>query len=139
MQLQHILIPTDFSGFAEEVVQQVLALAAREQAKVLLLHVLPGPSEPGTGEAMQARTAQWLRDLVGQAWVPVHTLVGWGTPATEICRVAKEYHIDLIAMSTHGRTGIAQHVMGSVADAVIRQAPCAVLILRAARAGKEGA
>jgi nucleotide-binding universal stress UspA family protein len=55
----------------------------------------------------------------------------WGDPAAEICRVAQERQMDLIAMSTHGRTGRTLELIGSVADAVVRRAPCAVLIFRA--------
>ena len=65
------------------------------------------------------------------ASVPVHTLVVWGDPAAEICRVAQERQMDSIAMSTHGRTGRTLELIGSVADAVVRRAPCAVLIFRA--------
>jgi nucleotide-binding universal stress UspA family protein len=61
----------------------------------------------------------------------VHTLVVWGDPAAEICRVAQERQSDLIAISTHGRTGRELEFIGSVADAVVRRAPCAVLLLRA--------
>jgi universal stress protein A len=132
MQFQNILIPTDFSGSAEQAVQHALALAAREQAQILLLHVLPGMAVPGAEKTQHATAEQWLQDLARQAPVPVQTLVVWGTPATEICRVATERHCDLIAMSTHGRTGRTLDHIGSVADAVIRQAPCAVLIFRAA-------
>ena len=130
MQFQNILIPTDFSGSAEKAMQQALTFAAREQANVFLLHVLPGMAVPGTEERKQATAEQWLRDVASQASVPVQTLVVWGTPAAEICRVAKEHNIDLIVMSTHGRTGRALDLIGSVADHVIRHAPCAVLILR---------
>jgi len=131
MQFQHILIPTDFSGSAEQAVQHALTLAAREQAQILLLHVLPGIAVSGTEEGRQATADRWLRDLARQASGPVQTLVVWGDPAVEICRVAKERHIDLIAMSTHGRTGRVLDRIGSVADTVVRQAPCAVLIFRA--------
>jgi nucleotide-binding universal stress UspA family protein len=133
MQFQHILIPTDFSGAAEQAVRHTLTLAAHAQAQILLLHVLPGMEVPGAGR--QATAAQWLHDLARHVSVPVHTLVVWGDPATEICRVAQERHCDLIAMSTHGRTGRALDLSGSVATAVIRQAPCAVLIWRAALFG----
>jgi nucleotide-binding universal stress UspA family protein len=92
---------------------------------------------PGTEERKQATAEQWLGDIASRASVPVQTLVVWGTPAAEICRVAKEHHIDLIAMSTHGRTGRALDLIGSVADVVIRQAPCAVLILRASLSVEE--
>jgi nucleotide-binding universal stress UspA family protein len=131
MQFQNILIPTDFSGSAEQAVQHALTLAAREQAQILLLHVLSGMAFPGTGNGQQATAEQWLQDLARQASVPVHTLVVWGDPAAEICRVAQERQSDLIAMSTHGRTGRTLELIGSVADAVVRRAPCAVLIFRA--------
>ena len=132
MQFQNILIPTDFSGSAEHAVQHALTLAAREQAQILLLHVLPGLAVPGTEDRRQATAEQWLQDLARQASVPVHTLVVWGDPAVEICRVAQERQCDLIAMSTHGRTGRTLELIGSVVDAVVRRAPCAVLIFRAA-------
>ena len=63
MQFQNILIPTDFSGSAEQAVQHALTLAAREQAQILLLHVLPGLAVPGTEDRQQATAAQWLQDL----------------------------------------------------------------------------
>ena len=131
MQFQNILIPTDFSGSAEPAVQHALTLAAREQAQILLLHVLPGMAGPGPEDRRQATAEQWLQELARQASVPVHTLVVWGDPAAEICRVAQERQSDLIAISTHSRTGRELAFIGSVADAVVRRAPCAVLLLRA--------
>jgi nucleotide-binding universal stress UspA family protein len=136
MQFQNILIPTDFSGAAEQAVQHALTLAARERAQILLLHVLPGMAVPGTEDRRQATAEQWLHDLARHASVPVETLVVWGDdPAAQICRVATERQSDLIAMSTHGRTGRALDLIGSVADAVVRRAPCAVLIFRASLFG----
>jgi nucleotide-binding universal stress UspA family protein len=135
MAFQHILIPTDFSGAAEAAVQQAMAFAAREQGQVFLLHVLPGMAVPGQEEQQQATAEQWLRDLAAQAAVPAQPLLAWGDPATEICRVARDRHCDLIVMSTHGRTGRVLDLIGSVADAVVRRAPCAVLIWRAALFG----
>ena len=132
MQFQNILIPTDFSGAAEHAVQHALTLAAREQAQILLLHVLPGMAFPDTEDRRQATAEQWLHDLARHAAVPVETLVVWGDdPAAEICRMAQERQCDLIVMSPHGRTGRALDLIGSVADTVVRRAPCAVLLLRA--------
>jgi len=132
MQFQNILIPTDFSGAAAPAVQHALTLAARAQAQILLLHVLPGLGGPGTEDRRRATAEQWLHDLARHASIPVDTLVVWGdNAAVAICRVAQERQCDLIAMSTHGRTGQTLDVLGSVADAVVRQAPCAVLLLRA--------
>jgi nucleotide-binding universal stress UspA family protein len=132
MQFQHILIPTDFSGTAEPAVQHVLTLAMREQARVLLLHVLPALAVVEAEDRAQATAEEWLQEVTRQVAGPVETLVVRGTPATEICRVATERHCDLIAMSTHGRTGRARDLLGSVANEVLRQAPCAVLVFRAA-------
>jgi nucleotide-binding universal stress UspA family protein len=132
MQFQHILIPTDFSGTAEPAVAHALALATREQAQVLLLHVLPGIAVVEEEDQAQAMAERWLQEVARQVPGPVETLVVRGTPATEICRVATERHCDLIAMSTHGRTGRARDLLGSVANEVLRQAPCAVLVFRAA-------
>ena len=134
MPFHTILIPTDCSGSAETVVQQALALAAREQAHVLLLHVLPSPFVQGTEETLQAHVEQRLQAMARPALVPVQMLVRWGNPGAEICRVATDHNVDLIVMSTHGYTGLAHETMGSVADVVLRQAPCAVFILRAWRA-----
>jgi nucleotide-binding universal stress UspA family protein len=86
---------------------------------------------PGTEDRRQATAEQWLQNLARHASVPVNTLVVWGDPAAEICHVAQERQSDLIAMSTHGRTGRTLELIGSVADAVVRRAPCAVLIFRA--------
>lgn len=129
MPFYHILIPTDCSEAEAEAVQQALALAAREEATVLLLHVLPS-LVPGCEETLQANVEHRLQALARGATVPVYTRIVWGTPGVEICRVATEHHSDLIAMRTHGRTGLPLVHLGSVADYVIRHAPCAVLILR---------
>ena len=135
MPFHTILIPTDCSSSAEAGVQQALAFAAREQAHVLLLHVLPSPFVQGTEETLQAHAEHWLQTVARHAGAPVQTLVAWGTPGAEICRVATDHQCDLIAMDTHGYTGVVLDRIGSVADYVIRQAPCPVLILRTAHAG----
>ena len=57
----------------------------------------------------------------------------WGSPPVEICRIAQERHVDLIVMSTHGHAGLAHLLIGSVAERVVRYAPCSVLIVRPTR------
>src|SRR5262249_19155303 len=114
MPFHHILLPTDGSDADVEAVQQGLALAAREEATGLLLHVLPSLI-PGCEETLLANVNCRLQALARHATVPVQTLVGWGSPGAEICRVAMEHHSDLIAMRTHGRTGLSLVHLGSVA------------------------
>src|SRR5215470_12023633 len=141
MEMHTILVPTDFSTYAEHALLEALAIAARDQAHVLLLHVLPllpmtwaeewPLPQPQFEEQMQRDAEQQLQTLAAQHTVPIETLVLWGSPATVICDVAKTRQCHLIVMSTHGRTGLAHVFIGSVAERVVRYAPCAVLIVRA--------
>ena len=72
-----------------------------------------------------------LRDLIPHAFKNRSTVdVASGDPAEAIVQVAREHAIDLIVMSTHGRTGLAHVLLGSVAEKVVRQAPCPVLVTR---------
>lgn len=140
MEMHTILLPTDFSLYAENACQQGFALAAREKARVLLLHVLlrsdlafgdtPFPMREQLENEMYADAEQRLKLLAASQAVPVETLVVWGHPASEICRIAEERGADLIVMSTHGRTGLAHLFIGSVAERVVRYAPCSVFIIR---------
>src|SRR6266851_5617114 len=135
-----MLLPTDFSPSAEHACHQGFALAARAQAQVVLLHVLgrstlafgdtPLPMRAQLEHEICAEAEQRLTVLAASQTVPVVTRVVWGNPAVAICRIAHERQIDLIVMSTHGRTGLAHMFMGSVAERVVRSAPCAVLIVR---------
>ena len=140
MKIHHILVPTDFSADAEYVLQQALVLAARDTAHVLLLHVLRRcevmwlegvwPTRAQIMQELQAEVEQRLQAAAAAQPLPIETLAVWGNPGTEICRIAKERGTDLIVMSTHGRTGLAHLFIGSVAERVVRHAPCSVLIIR---------
>jgi nucleotide-binding universal stress UspA family protein len=140
MEIRTILLPTDFSPWAEHACQQGFALAAREHAHVLLVHVLlrsdlafgdiPLPMREQAEKGLQAEAESRLRTLAAEQSMAVETLVVWGSPPVEICRIAQERHVDLIVMSTHGHTGLAHLLIGSVAERVVRHAPCSVLIVR---------
>jgi nucleotide-binding universal stress UspA family protein len=141
MEMHTILVPTDFSTYAEHALQEALTIAARDQARVLLLHVLPfltfpwvdewSLARPQFEEMIQRDAEQQLQTMAAQQTVPMETRVLWGDPATTICEVAHTRPCELIVMSTHGRTGLAHVFIGSVAERVVRYAPCAVLIVRA--------
>jgi nucleotide-binding universal stress UspA family protein len=140
MEIHTILLPTDFSTYAEHACQQEFTLAARKNAHVLLLHVLlrsdlafgniPFPIQEQAEKEMQAGAEHRLKTLASSRTASVETSVVWGSPAAEICRVAKERGVDLIVMSTHGRTGLAHLFIGSVAERVVRHALCSVLVVR---------
>jgi universal stress protein A len=141
MTLKKILIPVDFSPHSDQAMQTGLALAEQAGATVMLFHVIPQPPVEVTRmvatekqvEAELRRSAEnELKTRATGKKVPVESLVVWGgNPVTEICLVAARQNIDLIVMGSHGRTGLDHMLIGSVAERVIRHAPCSILVTRA--------
>lgn len=138
--IRSILHPTDFSPQADAALMFALALARDQKAQLTLLHVarwpirpigLPPDASPPPDEELERR--QLERELrqrpVGH--VPVEYRLEYAdTSAEGILKVARESGCDLIVMGTHGRTGLSRLLLGSVAEEVIRQAPCPVLTVR---------
>ena len=144
MPITRILVPTDFSADAETAVTYALELARRANAVVRLVHVIEDPIAAGmwSSEIYTADIASLQINLVRdaeqrlRAYVPegdttVTVEVRTGAVAKQILEAANEWGSNLIVMGTHGRTGIARMLMGSVAEKVVRLAPCLVLTLRA--------
>jgi glycine betaine transporter len=144
---RRILWPTDLSPLAQAAAPHVLGLASGAGAEVVLLHVLPSattyvvPPKMGTllvrlqREARAAAEVQ-LRRLERQLKAPgirAHAVLAMGVPFQEIVRAARRLRCDLIVLATHGQTGLAHAVLGSVAENVVRHAPCPVLTVRPAR------
>jgi len=136
-----ILVPLDGSPTAEAAVPIALRLAHAENAGVVLLtvtavHPMPDPV-PAEVDLVPIRTAEAYLDSVKHRlagdYPNVSTAVWRGTPAAAIVRVAQEYKVDEIVMTTHGRTGAERDMFGSVADAVLRAAPIPILVLRPRR------
>lgn len=135
-QIKRILAATDFGADGDEAVDYACNLAERLDAELHLLHVVPKGSLP-SGAADEPERLQAARQSLGRlpARITPSTLMivrklCEGAPADEIPRYAEENEIDLIALGTHGRDGLAHFVMGSVAEKVIRAAPCPVVIAR---------
>lgn len=142
-EIRKILLPTDFSPRAETAKAYAIKLAATFGADLHLLHVLQDPIAvvPESGLAV-APPAVNMPDLTRAAeealagiTIPAPariaaSVVRSGLPAEEIVRYAGEAGIDLIVQGTHGRTGLAHVLLGSVAEKVVRKAPCAVLTVR---------
>ena len=137
IDLKRILVPTDFSETSEAALRYGTELARQYTGRLYLLHVVENPGEAakadipiGLFETM--RTA--ALDRLGQL-VTSHELrkfrpecaMRLGAAPNEIVRYAQDHEIDLIVMGTHGRRGIARVVLGSVAERVVRTAPCPVL------------
>lgn len=144
--LKNILVPTDFSDTSANAVRYAKAFAETFQASLHLLHVVeellvyawtpPEGSIPLAADIrtdMEARTREQLHKLLTDAErerFRAHFLTLTGSPFVEIVRYAKEQDIDLIVLGTHGRGPIAHMLMGSVAEKVVRKAPCPVLTVR---------
>jgi nucleotide-binding universal stress UspA family protein len=141
--LQRVLVPIDFSHTSARALAYGVALVEQFGAALHLLHVVeaivgsetvPLQLGPGDFERVIESTA-WddLRALLSaeeQRRLHAELALQWGTPSVEIVRYAKEYEIDLIAMGTHGRSGVAHLIMGSVAEHVVRNSSCPVLTVR---------
>jgi glycine betaine transporter len=143
--IKRILVPVDFSAASRAALWRAGELAAALGSTIELLHVvdLPEPQHviseghvPLPPEYRQevSRSAQdHLRDWLetAQIPVPIHRVLADGSPFVEIVKYAREHAVDLIVMGTHGRGGMSHLVLGSVADKVVRTAPCPVMTVRA--------
>ena len=138
LRIQTILHPTDFSDRSSHALHLAQALARDYQAELVVLHVVPQPIV-GYGEGVippdpevlvQEGREELDRLLQTPAAIVARRRVEHGDPAMTILRVAGEHHAGLIVMGTHGRTGLARLLMGSVAEQVVRRAPCPVLTVK---------
>jgi nucleotide-binding universal stress UspA family protein len=141
-----ILVATDFSDDGDAAVSHALRLGAEPGTRVLIVHVLdadptpnplyahyypmPTPEQTRRAEAsaLEALRARIPEDAMGSE--RVETLVLHGVPASEILRMADERKVSLIVIAPRGRSALLRLALGSVADRVIREAPCPVLLVR---------
>jgi nucleotide-binding universal stress UspA family protein len=136
---QHtILFPTDFSHASDAALEHAAALAKQSGAQLLIVHVEEPPLAYGGGELYYGlpepdseRILKMLEDVrPADASVPFTHRLTMGDPASEIVRIAGEEAAQMIVLGTHGRTGMTRLLMGSVAEAIVRRAPCPVLVYR---------
>ena len=145
LSLKNILCPVDFSATSELAMQYALAMARMNGTSITLLHVVAPPMAALPGEAgllavpqadLQEITDACLARLASIAdgfkeqGVPVDYKVVSGVPFLEIARYADEHETDLIVMGSRGRTGLSHLLIGSVAERVLRKAPCPVLTVK---------
>jgi nucleotide-binding universal stress UspA family protein len=143
--IRRILVPIDFSPHSAEAVAWAADLGRRYDAALELVHVHP-PLSVALPEGYILQSPDQLARLLGQIdaaldeqkaflereapGIPVATRILQGTPFVEIVRYARETDADLIVMGSHGRTGLAHALLGSVAEKVVRKAHCPVLTVR---------
>jgi nucleotide-binding universal stress UspA family protein len=140
-QWQRILVPTDFSRFSRTAIDYAHGLAEQINAELHVLHVARNLSDAvaehgtvGLLDAGQGEDAydRWLAALLGERGTirRVEAVrVGHDTAEAIVCYAEKQT-VDLIILATHGRTGLAHLLMGSVTEKVLRLSPCPVLVIR---------
>lgn len=146
MQIRSILIPTDFSECGNYALSYATSLARTFGASLICVHVIepivPTVGYSGMTEPLPiADITEQLEDSAERelpkiavreecAGIEVEELLVHGEAASEIVRVAKERNVDLIVISSHGRTGLGRILFGSTAEAVVRHASCPVLVVK---------
>lgn len=144
MNWKRILCPVDLTQTCQDCINVASALSRECNAELIFLYVaipeLPASSCTAISEVNQAIERE--REVLQKLHPPIsavlhrHELVR-GQPATAIVQYSNQNNIDLIVMPTHGRTGISRLILGSVAEEVLRHAPCPVLVIRASAARVE--
>ena len=146
IKLRHILMATDLSAYSKEALDYAIYLAQSLKADLYLLHVfeIPQFSHAGVSPSMQPEVHKWIGQVSQQESKKLQTLVKkirqhgvkvsgifqQGKPFLEILKTAGKIKADLIVLGTHGRTGMAHVMMGSVAEKVVRQSSCPVFTVR---------
>ncbi len=137
-----VLVPVDFSNCARVTLQNAAELAVAYGASLTVLHVIEEAvlphvygiepltlSSADLEEKTTAALQELVEDTVGSR-VPFEIVVAIGHPAPTIVDAAREHAADMVVISTHGRTGVPRLVMGSVAEKVVRMAPCPVFTVK---------
>lgn len=141
-RVRRILVPVDFSPATNPALRYAARLAEVFGATVYPVYVIDSLSSlkaaQWVGErtdteaaklAMREKLAELANDQIEEL-VPVYPDVADGDPAEQIVAFAKRHAADLLIISTHGRTGLKHALIGSVAEEVVRRAPCPVLVVR---------
>src|SRR5258708_36085937 len=140
LQLRKILLPTDFSGCANYALPYAATIARATGATIICVHVVepivPAVGYSGLAEPMPMtdiseqledsaeRELPKLADCEEFNGLEVEEVIVHGDAAAEIVRVAGEHQVDLIVVSSHGRTGLGRIIFGSTAEAVVAAARC---------------
>jgi len=144
LPIRRILFPTDFSEYADHAWSYALTFAQEFGAEVHLLHVVAPPPRLAEAYAVNFDPEKMVKALAGEANASMDRTVeaakSWGLIFRREVRVGVDFReiidyvakhgIDLIVMATHGRTGLAHALLGSVAEKVVRKSPCPVLTIK---------
>ncbi len=133
-----IVVCTDFSACSNLALRRAADIAKRDEMRVFLIHAYDPKRAAGPSDAKN-----WDEDSMRQLKEARHRYFGHladtdvqynsiatAHPSIEICKTAKETNASLIVLGSHGRTGMLRRLLGSVAEATVRHAPCSVFVVR---------
>jgi nucleotide-binding universal stress UspA family protein len=138
-----ILVPTDFSRPSEQALEQAIVLARMFHSRIILLHVWSVPYTAYSEglswpvDQMESAAQQTLDEAHAKAmklYPDTDALLRQGLEWPQILETIAQHHIDLVVMGTHGRRGLPQLFMGSVAEHVVRLSPVPVMTVRGGEA-----
>lgn len=119
-----ILVPVDFSAYAEAALDYAVELAGKLEAKLYILNVIDSMVRDSETALAKLTEAHRLKAQIAD------TLLRTGDARDVIIHTVEEVAADLIVMGTHGRRGVSRALLGSVAESVVRTSPCPVLTIR---------
>jgi universal stress protein A len=138
-----ILYPVDFSEYTDEILEYAVAVAKKFDGELHLLHVIPNlnyftPYESfltpenlvAVEQSIVGEVNRDLAKITKKIDIPVKEAIRTGITFVEIIDYVKTENIDLVIMGTHGRSGIEHVLIGSVAEKIVRKAPCPVMTIR---------
>lgn len=146
MKLEKVLVPLDGSSLAEAALPKAVEVAESSGPRLLLLRAVEAHTIPGTDPTeAQVKVVSEAEGYLAQVSDRVRTLgikdtetsVWYGPAAYAIVEAARLYKVDLIVMTTHGRSGLGRLILGSVAESVVRGTTVPILLIRAAEAPVE--
>jgi universal stress protein A len=143
IKLKNILCPIDHSDCSKEALKYAVSFAMKDEAKLYLLHVIDirsfdesmevmdvqMPDDEETIKKLKTKLLECVPEEI-RSDMQIEALVVRGVPFAEIISIAKKNKADMIVMGTHGRTGLAHIMIGSVSEKVVRKAHCPVLTVR---------
>ena len=143
--IKKILVPTDFSELSAAAMEYTKMFAAKFDAKVYLVHIVDsvplfvpesGPTYVTVSHEVDKEAKRNLKRLAAKhlgSLKKLELVVCEGDPRLEILNLLEREKIDLIVMATHGRTGLAHVILGSVAERVVQNSPVPVVVVKPAQ------
>jgi universal stress protein A len=148
---ERILLPIDFSEQSKTTVSYAKRIALKNKSTIYLLHVFQVPdyivmpyprhaensaeveAQLSAAEQVAAKHLDALKLELGEQGINTVSILRVGYPFEEIVEMANYYHVDLIVIGSHGRSGIARLLLGSTAERVVEHASCPVLVVKSSR------